>query len=56
MKVVNGGHWLPTWAGGAALDPANLGGRDASFLGNYNADWDASSAIYEFLLSHKRKP
>lgn len=55
MKVVNGGHWLPMWADGKAVDPANLGGRDASFLGNYNTDWDAAGDIYDFLLRHKRK-
>jgi len=55
LKVMNGGHWLPTYAGGKALDASNLGGFDGSYMGNYNCDYDASGGIYDFLLSHTRK-
>lgn len=55
LKVVNGGHWLPTYADGKALDASNLNGFDGSYMGNLNCDYMASEGIYEFLLSHKRK-
>lgn len=55
LKVVNGGHWLPTYADGKALDASNLNGFDGSYMGNLNCDYMASEGIYEFLLSHKKK-
>ena len=55
LKVVNGGHWLPTYADGKALDASNLNGFDGSYMGNLNCDYMASEGIYEFLLSYKRK-
>jgi polyhydroxybutyrate depolymerase len=55
LKVVNGGHWLPTYADGKALDASNLNGFDGSDMGNLNCDYMASEGIYEFLLSHKRR-
>lgn len=55
LKVVNGGHWLPTYADGKALDASNLNGFDGTYLGNLNCDYMASEGIYEFLLSYRRK-
>jgi polyhydroxybutyrate depolymerase len=55
LKVVNGGHWLPTYADGKALDASNLNGFDGTYLGNLNCDYMASEGIYEFLLSHRRE-
>jgi len=55
LKVVNGGHWLPTYADGKALDASNLNGFDGSYMGNLNCDYMASEGIYEFLLSYKRE-
>ena len=55
LKVVNGGHWLPTYIDGKALDASNLNGFDGSYMGNLNCDYMASEGIYEFLLSHKRE-
>jgi polyhydroxybutyrate depolymerase len=55
LKVINGGHWLPTYADGKAMDASNLNGFDGTYLGNLNCDYMASEGIYEFLLSHRRK-
>lgn len=54
LNVINGGHWLPVWAGGAAIDAANKNGNDLSRLGNLNCDYDSAGAIYDFLLAHVR--
>jgi len=55
LKVVNGGHWLPTYANGKALDASDLDGFDGSYMGTLNCDYMASTGIYDFLLSHSRK-
>jgi hypothetical protein len=55
LKVINGGHWLPAYFNGMALDPSNLGGWDGSYLGNWNNDLDCAGVIYDFLLSHKKQ-
>ncbi len=55
LKVVNGGHWLPTYADGKPLDASNLDGFDGTFLGNCNSDYLGAVGIYDFLLSHSRK-
>ncbi len=55
LKVVNGGHWLPTYAGGKAIDASNISGFDGSYMGNLNCDYAAAEGIYEFLMAHRRK-
>jgi len=55
LKVVNGGHWLPTYADGKPLDASNLDGFDGSYMGNLNSDYLGTVGIYDFLLSHSRK-
>ena len=55
LKVINGGHWLPTYAGGKAVDASNINGFDGSYMGNLNCDYAAAEGIYDFLMSHLRK-
>lgn len=55
LKVINGGHWLPAYFNGVALDPSNLGGWDGSYLGNWNNDLNCAGVIYDFLLSYKKQ-
>jgi polyhydroxybutyrate depolymerase len=55
LKVVGGGHWLPANTNGKPIDASNINGFDGSYMGVYNNDYDASGAIYDFLLSHTRK-
>ncbi len=54
LKVVNGGHWLPSYMGGMAMDPSNLGGWDGSYLGHWNNDYDAAAGIYNFFMNYTR--
>jgi len=54
LNIIGGGHWLPVWAGGEAIDASNKNGNDLSRLGNLNCDYDSAGAIYDFLLAHVR--
>jgi polyhydroxybutyrate depolymerase len=51
LNVINGGHWLPAYFDGKAIDPSTFGIN----MGTWNCDYNGAVAIYKFLLSHKRQ-
>lgn len=47
LHVINGGHWLPGYFDGKAIDPGTFELK----MGTWNCDYDAAVAIYDFFIS-----
>jgi poly(3-hydroxybutyrate) depolymerase len=46
LHVINGGHWLPGYFDGKAIDPGTFELK----MGTWNCDYDAAAAIYDFFM------
>lgn len=46
LNVINGGHWLPGYFDGKAIDPGTFELK----MGTWNCDYDAAVAIYDFFM------
>jgi len=46
LNVINGGHWLPGYFDGKAIDPGTLELK----MGTWNCDYDGAVAIYSFFM------
>lgn len=46
LNVINGGHWLPGYFDGKAIDPGTFELK----MGTWNCDYDAAAAIYDFFM------
>ena len=48
LNVINGGHWLPGYFDGQAVDPGTFELK----MGTWNCDYDAAAAIYDFFIDN----
>jgi poly(3-hydroxybutyrate) depolymerase len=47
LNVINGGHWLPGYFDGKAIDPGTFELK----MGTWNCDYDAAAGIYDFFVA-----